>query len=200
MKGTRMHRKADCETWRSHLPELLLDGDDLSRQDAPAQQGAPARQDAPMLQGAPARDGSLAAHLQECAACRAELHELRATLALLDSWQAPEPSAYFDARLHARLREAGEAAPEGLWGRLRSYLLYSTERGLRPALAVALAVVLVLGGGGTWIGLYPHRQARAPMSPTVNDLKIMDNNAQALQQMDQLLDPGRDDGPSPPTT
>jgi hypothetical protein len=36
----------------------------------------------------------------------------------------------------------------------------------------------------------------------VNDLKILDNNAQALQQMDQLLDPNanNDDSGDPPTT
>jgi hypothetical protein len=32
-------------------------------------------------------------------------------------------------------------------------------------------------------------------SPTVNDLKILDNNAKALQQMDQLLDSSDDSGP-----
>ena len=26
-------------------------------------------------------------------------------MALLDEWQVPEPSPYFDVRLHARLRE-----------------------------------------------------------------------------------------------
>jgi hypothetical protein len=36
-------------------------------------------------------------------------------------------------------------------------------------------------------------------SPTVNDLKILDNNAQALQQMDQLLD-SSDDSSGPPSS
>ena len=127
MKDT-MNSKVDCKTCSSHLPDVLLDDGYLSRH------------------------GDVAAHIRECAACRAELHEIRATFALLDAWHAPEPSPYFDAKLHARLREATEAAPEGLWNRLRSYLMYSTERGLRPAMAGALAVVLVLGGGGTLIG------------------------------------------------
>jgi hypothetical protein len=39
-------------------------------------------------------------------------------------------------------------------------------------------------------------------SPTVNDLKILDNNAQAIQQMDQLLDDSassKDDNSGPPS-
>jgi hypothetical protein len=34
----------------------------------------------------------------------------------------------------------------------------------------------------------------------VNDLKILDRNAQALQQMDQLLEEPADEGTAQPTT
>ena len=34
-------------------------------------------------------------------------------MALLDEWQAPEPSPYFDVRLQARLREEKAAKPSG---------------------------------------------------------------------------------------
>ena len=44
-------------------------------------------------------------HLESCASCAKELNAMRATMALLDEWQAPEPSSYFDTRLQARLRE-----------------------------------------------------------------------------------------------
>jgi anti-sigma factor RsiW len=44
-------------------------------------------------------------HLRSCAACTETLAEFRKTMALLDEWQAPEPSPYFDTRLRARLRE-----------------------------------------------------------------------------------------------
>jgi hypothetical protein len=58
----------------------------------------------------------------------------------------------------------------------------------------------MLAGGGTFAGFYQHNSAIAVQaSPTVNDLKIIDNNAQALQQMDQLLDPG-DDNSGPPSS
>ena len=127
-----------------------------------------------------------------------ELAELRATFAVLDHWTAPEPSAYFDSKLHARLREAQAEAPEGLWSRMKSFVAFSTGRGLRPAMAGALALVLVLGGGGALLDLHNPAVA-APPSAAVNDLKILDNNATAIQQMDQLLDTS-DDGAAPPTT
>src|SRR5215831_9855362 len=62
-------------------------------------------------------------HVEECAACTAELESLRKTMALLDEWTAPEPSAYFDTRLQARLREE-KALPQqqGLFGWLHGRL------------------------------------------------------------------------------
>ncbi len=44
-------------------------------------------------------------HVAECDHCRRELEELRATMGLLDYWEAPEPSPYFVSRLDARMRE-----------------------------------------------------------------------------------------------
>jgi hypothetical protein len=47
--------------------------------------------------------------------------------------------------------------------------------------------------------LFQPTQTVAP-SATVNDLKILDNNSQALQQMDQLLDSSGDDSSAPPAS
>ena len=55
-------------------------------------------------------------HVAECERCQAELAELKATMDLLDEWEAPEPSPYFLTRLNARMREEREAAPAGLAG------------------------------------------------------------------------------------
>lgn len=139
------------------------------------------------------------AHVAACTDCRSELASLVATFAALDAWTAPEPSAYFDTRLRARIREAQAAAPERLFERMKSFLLFSTGRQLRPALAGALALALV-ASGGTFIGVHglPGSQV-AHTSATVNDLKLLDNNAQALQQMDQLLDGDDDSDPTPST-
>jgi predicted anti-sigma-YlaC factor YlaD len=73
-------------------------------------------------------------HIAACAACAAKLQGFRQTMALLDQWQAPEPSPYFDTRLQARLREEMARSPAGWLHWLR-----------RPAWAMALAAVLVAG-------------------------------------------------------
>jgi hypothetical protein len=73
-------------------------------------------------------------HLAGCGACTGKLEEFRQTMALLDQWQAPEPSPYFDVRLQARLREEMAKPEAGWWGWLR-----------RPALAAALTVLIGIG-------------------------------------------------------
>lgn len=164
-------KKIDCKTCRTYLPDLLLD--------------------------AGVANANVSAHLADCADCRTEFGDLRATWALMDEWTAPEPSAYFDSRLHARLREAQAAAPEGLWERLTSYLHFSTGRAFRPAMAGGLALVMLLGGGTATLVVLEQGPKPAVSSPTVNDLKIYDNNAQALQQMDLLDEPSGDNGGAP---
>ena len=41
-------------------------------------------------------------HIAECEGCAAELAGMESTWKLLDEWQAPEPSGFFDAKLYAR--------------------------------------------------------------------------------------------------
>ena len=47
------------------------------------------------------------AHLDSCAECAGKLEAFRQTMSLLDEWQAPEPSPYFDVRA-ARAFARGE--------------------------------------------------------------------------------------------
>jgi hypothetical protein len=155
----------DCQT---ALPELLLD---------PA---APSN--------AAARE-----HLKSCLACNQEFQSLEATFDLLDTWQAPEPSLYFDQKLAVRLREEQALPAAGWFERMRSRLLFNTGRQFRPAVAGALAVAFLVAGG-TFADLsgFPH-PAKTQISATVNDLQILDKNDQALQTMSLLL---QDDGSS----
>jgi hypothetical protein len=126
------------------------------------------------------------AHIAVCAACAQELASLQATLALLDTWQTPAISPYFDQKLAVRLRELQSVPPAGWFEQLRSRLLFNTGRQFRPMLAGAMALVLIATGGG--IGIVNLQHPRSVVaSATVNDLQILDNNAQALQQVDQLL-------------
>jgi anti-sigma factor RsiW len=140
-------------------------------------------------------------HLESCPKCSLEFESLEATFALLDAWKAPEPSPYFDQKLSVRLREEQAKAPEGWFERLKSRLLFNTGRQFRPALAGALALIL-LAGGGTFANLSGSSHSRPQASAAVQDLQILDKNDQALQAMDQLL---QDDGPvednaTPPTS
>jgi hypothetical protein len=139
-------------------------------------------------------------HLEACAECKAEFESLTATFALLDAWKAPEPSPYFDQKLAVRLREEQALAPAGWFERLKARLLFNTGRQFRPALAGALALVLVVGGG-TFADVSGLLHPTPQVSAAVQDLQILDKNDQALQTMDQLLqDDGSDDTASPPSS
>jgi predicted anti-sigma-YlaC factor YlaD len=70
-------------------------------------------------------------HLRTCGECARTLEEFQQTMALLDEWQVPEPSPYFDTRLNARLREAA-AQPAGWMQWFR-----------KPALAISFAVIML---------------------------------------------------------
>jgi predicted anti-sigma-YlaC factor YlaD len=120
-------------------------------------------------------------HLRSCAACTGTLADFRKTMALLDEWQAPEPSPYFDTRLRARLREEAAKQPAGWWAWAR-----------RPALAVALAVAIVVG-----VSIH-HRMGDTPVNGTnpvptlaniepgtaVGDLQTLDKNHDVFTDSD----------------
>lgn len=154
---------AACQLCQSAMPDLLLD---------------------------PESPLALAArpHLLQCEPCRLELSALEGTSGLLSSWAAPEPSTWFDQRLYARLREAQAAPPESFFERLRSRLLFSSGRELRPLLAGGLALLLAIGGGTAALTVHTSQPAAVQASATVQDLQILDRNDQAIQTMDQLLD------------
>ncbi len=154
-----------CKKIKSFLPDLLLE---------PAQVPADVQQ-----------------HLKECSQCEDELKQLRATVKLLDAWDAPEPSPYFDTRLAVRLREAKESAAPGFLERMRMRLLFGRDLHLRPV-AVAVFALLLAIGGGSYLGVvnlnHAAPQKQQAVSATVNDLELLDSNAQTLQQLAALDD------------
>ncbi len=124
-------------------------------------------------------------HVAECSACAEELAGMERTWKMLDEWQAPEPSPFFDAKLYARLREEKENTPASLFERAKAWLMYSSNLQLRPVAAGALATVLIVGGGT--FALLNHEVAPAPQtSATVRDLQSYDGNAQLFQQLNAL--------------
>src|SRR5271154_825280 len=128
-------------------------------------------------------------HLASCNGCAAHLRDFQKTMDLLDEWQAPEPSPYFDTRMQARLREE-MARPQVAW---LSWLH-------RPAWSMSLAAVLVVGALGVGIGvnksiLSPTESiATKPPSPglpvqpgtAVGDLQALDRNDELYADFDVL--------------
>ena len=125
-------------------------------------------------------------HIAECAGCAGELAAMENTFKLLDEWQAPEPSAFFDAKLYARLRTEQTTAPASFFEHAKAWLLYSSNLQMRHlATGGALAAVLVVGGG-TFALLNHEVVPVAQTSATVRDLQSFDGNAQLFQQLNAL--------------
>jgi hypothetical protein len=148
-------------------------------------------------QTAAKQQADIQAHIASCAVCAGELASLQAAFSLLDAWDAPEVSPYFDQKLAVRLREEQAAPAAGWFEQLRTRLLLNTGRQFRPALATAMAVVLLIGGGGLGISTLPRSKPQVAPSAAIEDLQILDRNEQAIQQMDQLL---QEDGTTQDTT
>jgi anti-sigma factor RsiW len=135
------------------------------------------------------------AHLAGCDRCRRELDELRATMNLMDAWKTPEPSPYFLTRLEARLRDEREAAPTGWLASLRARIAFRTMAHVRPLAAMALTVLLLVGGGA-YLGItdWNHPPALPPQTAVVHDLQTMESNAQLLDQLETLSSNNEESG------
>jgi hypothetical protein len=171
-----LNQAMNCKTCQADLPNLLFD--------PAAPQNAAAR-----------------AHIAACPSCAQELAAIESTMSLLDTWKAPEVSPYFNQKLAVRLREEQSSPAPGWFEQLKTRLLLNTGRQFRPAMAGAMALLLIAGGGSFEISSLTHtQQPVVHASATVNDLKILDRNEQALQQMDQLLqdDASANDTAAPP--
>lgn len=149
-----------CRTVKSKMPDLLL---------------------APELVAADVRT-----HVEACADCAQELRELQATMALMDDWDAPEVSPYFDGRMQVLLREEKEAEPAGWWERLRARFAYGEKMSTRPLAAAALALVLAVGGGLYEGMIIHHTQPAQADSPVIRDLQSLDENSQVFQQLNSM--------------
>jgi predicted anti-sigma-YlaC factor YlaD len=127
-------------------------------------------------------------HLQGCPVCAGKLAGMRETMDLLDEWQAPEPSPYFDTRLAARVREERAKPARAGW--------LSWFRA--PALAGALALILMVAGGinlyngrskGTQqAGMIDHSPPAITPGTAVGDLQTLDKNEDLYANFDLLDD------------
>jgi len=121
-------------------------------------------------------------HLRSCSDCTGTLAEFQKTMALLDEWVAPEPSPYFDTRLHARLREEAAKQPSSWLARLR-----------RPALAMSLAAIVAVGATvlrleQKKINSRPGPIAVVDPGTAVGDLQALDQNHDVYSDSDLLDD------------
>lgn len=127
-------------------------------------------------------DPRMTEHLRGCPACASKLDDMRKTMALLDEWQAPEPSPYFDTRLQARLREEAAKPPAAAW--------WHWFR--NPALAASLALMMMIAGGVSFFTGKPNKppvQAIvAPPGTPVGDLQQLDKNHDIYADFDLLDD------------
>jgi hypothetical protein len=103
-------------------------------------------------------------HLAGCGACTGKLEEFRQTMALLDEWQAPEPSPYFDVRLQARLREEMAKPPAGWLAWFR-----------RPVLAAALTVLVGVG-----VGLFFTKNSGF-YKPNINEIAVVESTTPSME-------------------
>jgi hypothetical protein len=121
-------------------------------------------------------------HLASCTACAEQLRSIRSTMSLLDEWQTPEPSPYFDVRLQARLREE-MAKPQTGW----------LQWFRRPVLAAALTVAMGVGIGVFFVSNGPvHNQPEPPAvegpGTAVNDLQTLEKNHDLYADFELLDD------------
>jgi anti-sigma factor RsiW len=151
-----------CRTVKANLPDLLL-----------APKSVPAE---------------VRAHVESCAECGKELRELEATMALLDTWTAPEVSPYFDTRMAGLMREEQQAAPAGWLERIRARMLFGNHMHMRPLAAAALALIVAVGGGtyAGFGGFSKPAQVQTTASPVIKDLQSLDENAQVFQQLNSM--------------
>ena len=152
----------NCQKVKTSLPDLLL---------APKSVAAEVR-----------------AHVESCVECGKELKALEATMALMDTWSAPEVTPYFDTRMAVLLREEQQAAPAGWLERMRERFLFGSHMNMRPLAAAALALIVAVGGG-TYAGFGGFSQKPVPVqaaSPVIKDLQSLDENAQVFQQLNSM--------------
>jgi len=130
-------------------------------------------------------------HIASCAACSAKLRDFQKTMALLDEWQAPEPSPYFDTRLEARLREEMARPPVPWYRRWTQGVL------MRPAWTMSVAAVLftaaLVAGNRSYISQTDTIATKPPSlglpvqpGTAVGDLQALENNDELYADFDVL--------------
>ena len=135
-------------------------------------------------------------HIASCKTCAARLHDFRQTMALLDEWQAPGPSPYFDTRLQARLREEMARPPASLFSGATLRRWTQTIL-MRPVATMSLAAVLftvaIVAGNRSYITETDTIATKPPVvglpvqpGTAVGDLQALEKNDELYADFDVL--------------
>jgi hypothetical protein len=115
-------------------------------------------------------------------------------MALLDEWQAPEPSPYFDTRLQARLREEMARPPARWFDWLKFSWLKMRPAWAMPVIAILFDIALAVGNRSyltqtDTIATKPPALG-LPVEPgtAVGDLQALERNDELYADFDVLDD------------
>jgi hypothetical protein len=120
--------------------------------------------------GATEATPELKLHLEQCHSCAETLKALEQTMSLLDEWEAPEPSPFFDTRMQALLREEQRKSSVRWYDFLR-----------KPAFSAAAVLLLAVG-----VGVYTGTHRKNVVPPASEGSAVVD--LQKLDKDSELLD------------
>jgi anti-sigma-K factor RskA len=128
--------------------------------------------------------------MQSCAACAEAWAEHQKLFALLDEWEAPEVSPFFDTRLNALVREAKAEEgrqTSGAFGWLRKSFFGMPA--WRPIAAGALALAVATGVGLMQKQTNGTKTAIVAVNGTaVDDLQRLDKHQDEISNLELLDD------------
>jgi hypothetical protein len=133
--------------------------------------------------GTPAPNRELARHLNACERCRNFCEQQAHVWNALDGWRAPAVTPGFDRRLSDRMRETP------FWGRMFDRV---RQRSMRPALPVAVAVLVLVAGAllrQSHTGLSGARPALVGVADAEQVERALDD-VDMLGQLDAAADGG----------
>ncbi len=145
--------------------------------------------------GVDTAQAEISQHVATCSECSTHLREWQKTMALLEEWQAPEPSPYFETRMQARLREE-MARPAAGWFR---WMRPAWRSAMSSAMTLSMAGLLL--AGALVVGNRSYFEETASISTTppsvglpvqpgtaVGDLQALANNDELYADFDVLDD------------
>jgi hypothetical protein len=147
--------------------------------------------------GQPLEGHPAAAHVAQCGDCAKVWTALQKTMSLMDEWQAPEVSPFFDTRFQARLaevkREQNDQPRFVAWMRSNLFGVPAWRPVLAGALALAAIVsVGVMKNGGNGSKTPTTVAVQGPVS-AVHDLQTLDKDEELYSDLDMLDTPDTQD-------